>query len=105
MMSKNLEIRYHFPREVELEADEPVVLERRLIGTSEFIRYGVAPNSARDMKSIRVILRDVALRHGGEAWRAITQRGEILCVFSAFDLAKELNHKRSHFPPPRSVLS
>ncbi len=45
------------------------------------------------MESIRVLVRSTSLARGGEAWRAVTKRGELLCVYSVNDLAEELSSK------------
>jgi hypothetical protein len=92
-MFDDLEIRYHFPDEIDLDPSEPVILEKLITGTSEFAKFAVAPNEARDIESIRTLVRRVALARGGEAWRAVTERGEILCAYSVEDLADELSGK------------
>jgi hypothetical protein len=92
-MFDDLEIRYHFPDEIELDVGERVFLEKQVSGTCGFVRCGVAPEDARDMKSIRALVRHTALARGGEAWRVVTERGELLCVFSVEDLAEELSGK------------
>jgi hypothetical protein len=92
-MFDNMETRYHFPEEVDLDPDEPVILERQLPGTSEFVQCGETPIDSRDMESIHASVRNVALARGGEAWRAVTQRGEVLCAYSVYDLAREFSGK------------
>ena len=92
-MFDDLEIRYHFPDEIDLDPGEPVILEKQITGTAEFVTCDVAPNDVRDIESIRALVRRIALDRGGEAWRAVTKRGEILCVYSVFDLADELGAK------------
>lgn len=89
-MCGDAKIRYHFPNKIELDAGERVVLEELLPGTSEFVERAVAPDNVRDMESIPAWVRSIALARGGEAWRAVTERGEILCAYSVGDLAKEL---------------
>jgi hypothetical protein len=42
------------------------------------------------MEAIRNFVRSVALAGHGEAWRAVTERGEVLCVYSVYDRADEL---------------
>jgi hypothetical protein len=87
------EIRHHFPDdEVDLALDpsEQVLLEKQLPGGIEFAQCGVVPDDIRDMKSIRAFVRRVALAGGAEAWRAMTERGEILCAYCVSDLADEL---------------
>jgi hypothetical protein len=83
-------IRYHFPDEVKLDVCEPIFLEEFQIGAPEFAQRETAPNNVRDMASIRALVRSTALARGGEAWRATTERGEVLCCYSVTDLAKEL---------------
>ena len=87
-MFDEAEIRYHFPDEVELAPHEHVTLEKLLPNTLEFSEYAVAPDDVRDMKSIRALVRSTALARGGEAWRAVTKRGELLCVYSVSDLER-----------------
>ena len=103
-MFDDAEIRYHFPNEIALGSGEPVILEKRLTGTSEFVQCHVAPNDARDMELIRAFVRHVALARGGETWRAVTERGEILFVFSVYDLADELSGKPVITLHPRDQL-
>jgi hypothetical protein len=43
---------------------------------------------------LRAYLRDIAITRGGE-WRASTERGELLSVFSVGDLKEELSGERS----------
>jgi hypothetical protein len=92
-MFDDVEIRYHFPDEIELDPGEPVILEKLLPGGSEFVQCAVAPDNVRDIESIRALVRSTALDRGGEAWRAVTERGELLCVYSVNDLADELSGK------------
>jgi len=98
------EIRYHFPYEVELDAYEPVILEKLQTGASKFVRCEVAPDDVRDMETIRAQVRSIALARGGEAWRAVTERGEVLCGYSVSDLAKELGAKTVITIDPRDQL-
>ena len=100
----DVEIRYHLPDEVDLDPCEPVILEKQLTGTSQFVQCGIAPNDARDMKSIRAFVRRVALARGGEAWRAVTERGEVLCAYSIYDLADELSGEPVITLHPRDQL-
>ncbi len=81
-MFDDVEIRWHFPEEVELDPREPVIIQKLVAGTSEFVKCGVAPDGVRDMDSIRAHVRSLALAQHGEAWRAVTQRGELLYVYS-----------------------
>ena len=90
-MFDDAEIRYHLPDEVELDPHEHVMLEKLLPGRFEFAECAVAPDDVRDIKSIRALVRSTALARGGEAWRAATERGELLCVYSVSDLAEELS--------------
>jgi hypothetical protein len=89
-MFVDAEIRYHFPIEVNIDDGEPVFLEQMLNGTSEFVRRGIAPNRPRNIDAIRASVRNAALTQGGEAWRAVTERGEVLCTYSVVDRAIEL---------------
>jgi hypothetical protein len=92
-MFDDIEIRYHLPSEIDLDLEEPVILEKQLTGTSEFVSCDTVPGNLRDMRSIRTFVRNVALQRGGEAWRAVTERGEVLYVYSVEDLADELSGK------------
>jgi hypothetical protein len=56
------------------------------------------------MESIRAFVRRVALDRGGEAWRAVTEHGELLCVYSVNDLAEELSGKLVITMRPRDQL-
>lgn len=103
-MFDDLEIRYHFPDEVDLDPGEPVILETQLRDTPVFVQCGVAPTDARGMELIRAFVRHVALARGGEAWRAVTERGEVLCAFSVYDLADELSGKPVITLHPRDRL-
>ncbi|MGO8846427.1 MAG: hypothetical protein ACLQFI_14035 [Methylocella sp.] len=103
-MFEDMEIGYHFPDEVYLDPGEPVILEKQLTGTSEFVKCGVAPNDARDMESVRAFVRHIALACEGEAWRAVTERGEVLCAYSVYDLAGELSGKPVVTLHPRDQL-
>jgi hypothetical protein len=77
----NLAIRYHFPLEVALDPREPVIIETLIPNSTDFKQWGIAPDDIRDMASIHAHLLEVARKHGGEAWRATTRRGEMLCAF------------------------
>jgi len=103
-MFDDVEIRYHFPDQVDLHPVEPVILEKQLTGTSEFVQCDVAPNDVRDMESIRAFVRHVALARRDEAWRAVTERGEVLCAYSVYDLADELSGKPVITLHPRDQL-
>jgi hypothetical protein len=104
-MFDDLEIRYHFPDSVDLDPSEPVILERLRTGSHEWVRFGVAPDDVRGIDSIRAHVRQVALDRGGEAWRAVTERGEVLVVYSVSDRADELNGKPAVTLHPRDQLS
>ena len=43
-MFDDVEIRYHLPDEVDLDPGEPVILEKQLTGTPNFVQCDVAPN-------------------------------------------------------------
>jgi hypothetical protein len=94
-MFDDREVRYHFPDEVELDPREPVIIQKLVTGTSEFVQVGVAPSDVRDMKAIRAYVRRIALTRGGEAWRAVTERGELLCIFSVYGLAHQLSGRNT----------
>jgi len=103
-MLDSVEIRYHFPNEIDLELGEPVILEKKGTGAFEFVQCCVAPREVRDMESIRALVRSTALARGGEAWRAVTERGELLCAYSVGDLARELSGKPDITLHPRDQV-
>jgi hypothetical protein len=51
----------------DLDPREPVIIEKLLTGTSEFVQVGIAPSDVRDMESIRACVRSIAFVRGGEA--------------------------------------
>jgi hypothetical protein len=51
--------------------------------------------SSKESKTLQAVLRNIALREGGEAWRAMTDRGELLRLFSVGDLADELSGRKT----------
>jgi hypothetical protein len=76
LMYDDAEIRYHYPDEIDLDPREPVIIEMMVSGECEFAQCGIAPDDVRNMDSIRALVRSVALAGDGEAWRAVTERGE-----------------------------
>jgi hypothetical protein len=53
-----------------------------------------APAAAKQSsRALRNYMREVALTIGGE-WRAFTERGELLAVFSVGELFEEMTHKK-----------
>jgi hypothetical protein len=56
-----------------------VSIEMMVSGECEFAQCGIAPDDVRNMDSIRALVRSVAPAGNGEAWRAVTERGELLC--------------------------
>ena len=104
-MVDDAEIRHHFPNEIALGSGELVFCEKILSGpTVEWLRCDAVPEDVRDIESVRAFVRNIALARGGVAWRAVTERGEILCVFSVYDLADELSSKPVITLHPRDQL-
>lgn len=86
-------IRYHLPTgHFELDPGERVFLDKNKMGIS-WARRREIPESAMTPELVRAYVRNAAMTEGGE-WRAMTERGELLCVFSVSDLAKELSGGR-----------
>jgi len=88
-------IRYHLPEEFVLDPGEPVFLDKIETGTLDWIRQYDVPEGKKTPESLQAFVRETALAQGGEAWRAVTERGEVLCVFSVYKLAKELSGKKT----------
>jgi hypothetical protein len=86
-------IRYHLSEEFELESGERVFLDKFETGTWNWVRQGDVPEDKKTPELLQPFLRETALTRGGEAWRAMTERGELLRVFSVSDLAQELSGK------------
>jgi hypothetical protein len=74
-MPPNLAIRYHFPLEVALDPREPVIIEKLIPNSTDFKKWGVAPDDIRDMASIHAYLLEVARKHGGE-WEGGSGRSQ-----------------------------
>lgn len=86
-------IRYHLSKEFALNSDERVFLDKLKPGTWEWIRQCDVPEDKKTPESLQTFVRETAITQGGEAWRAMTERGELLRVFSVYDLAQELSGK------------
>jgi hypothetical protein len=86
-------IRYHFPEDFQLDPGERVFLDKIEPGTANWSRQSEIPEQAKTPELLQAYVRDVAITKGGEAWRAMTERGEVLCDYSVSDLAKELSGK------------
>jgi hypothetical protein len=85
-------IRYHhYLDEIDLDPASPVIIEMTVSGECEFAQCGIAPDDVRNMDSILTLVRSVALAGDGEAWRAVTERREVLCDYSVYDVARELS--------------
>jgi len=87
-------IRYHLSDDFELDPVDCVFLDRIETGTSDWVRRLEVPQDVKSPKSLEAFVRDVALKEGGEAWRAMSDRGELLRIFSVYDFAEELNGKK-----------
>ena len=89
-------IRYHLRSDFVLEPGERILIERLEAGTTSWAYQFDAPDGVRTPHSLQNYLRETALeKKGGEAWRAVTERGEVLRSFSVYDLAKERIKERS----------
>jgi hypothetical protein len=53
------------------------------------------PPARKSPKALGAFVREVALKEGGEAWWAMTDRGELLRLFSVSDLADELSGRKT----------
>jgi hypothetical protein len=80
-------IRYHLTRDYALDRDDRVFIDRLEPGTINWFRFSEAPTSQRHPVELEALLRDIANREGGESWRAMTDRGELLRVFSVSESA------------------
>jgi hypothetical protein len=87
-------IRYHLLERFD-DPGEPVFVDRIEPGTVDWVRRFEIPEDARIPERLDALLREVAKTQGGEAFRAMTERGECLRVFSVYDLADELSGKKS----------
>jgi hypothetical protein len=91
-------IRYHLPTYV------PPLTERVWLETGtapDWVIQGEVPDYAKkSVQALRIYLRHTALARGGE-WRATTERGELLSVFSVSDLKEELSGEKSLTLHPR----
>ena len=88
-------IRYHLSKKFELGPGERLFLDRYEVGPSTWVRQGDVPEDQKTPELLYPFLRETALTRGGAAWRAMTEIGELLCVFSVFDLAKEMSCKKT----------
>jgi hypothetical protein len=88
-------LRYHLPEKFVRDPDEPVFLEKFEAGRLDWIRKCEAPEGKKTPEALQALLRETADTQGGEAWRAVTGRGELLRLFSVNDLAKELSGKKT----------
>jgi hypothetical protein len=86
-------IRYHLARDFVLDAGERVFLDKLEPGTTNWVRQREVPEEAKTSELLQGFVRETTLTEGGEAWRAMTERGELLRVFSVHDLATELSGK------------
>jgi hypothetical protein len=84
-------IRYHLTENFVLEQNERVFLERCETETINCVRQGDVPEHAKTPELLLPYLREIALTQGGEAWRAVTERGELLRLFTVSELAEELS--------------
>jgi hypothetical protein len=87
-------IRYHLSDDFELEPGERVFLEEIEPGTMNWVHRSEVSDDAKTPTALQTLLREIALREGGEAWRAVTDRGELLRVFSVYDFAEQLSGKK-----------
>jgi hypothetical protein len=88
-------IRYHFAEDFVLDPDELVFLDKLEPGTMNWVRRGDIPEDAKTPELLQAFVPENALAQDGEAWRAMTERGELLYVFSVYDLAMELSGKKT----------
>lgn len=88
-------IRYHLTEEFALDSGERVFLDKLKTGTSDWVRQCDVPEDKKTPESLQAFVRETAITQGGEAWRAMTERGELLCVFSVYELAEELSGKKT----------
>ncbi|MGA2841715.1 MAG: hypothetical protein ABSG18_16330 [Steroidobacteraceae bacterium] len=86
-------IRYHLTKDFVLDPGEPVFLDKLEPGTTNWARQRAVPEDAKTPELLQGFMRETALAEGGEAWRAMTERGELLRVFSVHNLATELSGK------------
>ena len=88
-------IRYHLSSDFKL-AGERILIERLEAGTTSWAYQFDAPNNVWTSDKLKNYLRETALeKKGGEAWRAVTERGEVLRSFSVYDLANEVSGKQA----------
>jgi len=88
-------IRYHLSDDFLLDAGELVFLDQLETGTSDWVRRDSVPEDKKTPESLRAFVRETALQQGGEAWRAMTERGELLRIFSVNELATELSGNKT----------
>jgi hypothetical protein len=88
-------IRYHLPEDFVLDPGEPVFLDKLETGTVDWVRQCDVPEDVKTPELLQAFVREIAITKGGEAWRAMTERGELLRVFSVNELADELSGKKT----------
>jgi hypothetical protein len=88
-------IRYHLTEDYELDPGDRVFADRLKTGTTDWERRLEITDHAKSPKTLQSVLRNIALKEGGEAWRAMTDRGELLRLFSVCDLADELSGRKT----------
>ena len=88
-------IRYHLPKDFVLDPGEPVFLDKIETGTLNWVRQCDVPEDLKTTELLQAFVREKAITQGGEAWRALTERGELLCVYSVYDFATELSGKKT----------
>ncbi len=88
-------IRYHLTEDFVLDSGERVFLDKLETGALDWVRQFDVPEDKKTPESLQAFVRVTAITQGGEAWRAMTERGELLHVFSVYELAEELSGKRA----------
>jgi len=89
-------IRYHLRSDFVLDPGERILIESLEADTTRWVYQFNAPNDVRTSHLLQNYLRKIAReKRGWEAWRAVTERGEVLERFSVYDLAKELSGKQA----------
>jgi hypothetical protein len=76
----------------------PILIERKEAETSDWAYQCNAPEAANTPEPLEAFLRNIATAPGGPggyAWRAVTERGEVIRVYSVFDLWRELRGKET----------
>jgi hypothetical protein len=88
-------IRYHLTEKFVLDFGDRVFLDKLETATLEWARLCDVPEDKKTPETLQPFVREMAITQGGEAWRAMTERGELLCVFSVYEFAKELSRKKT----------